>query len=74
MEGIATSTFIEIVLNEFQDALLSFFGNLGSGFSGFLSLENRLVNDTFFMKNRISRPGSGLADPWVFGPSKDIKA
>ena len=39
---------MEIVFNEFRDGCLSFFGSLGSCFSLFLDLENRLENETIF--------------------------
>ena len=37
-----------IVFNEFLDRFLSFFGSLGSGFSNFLGLENRLGKEGIF--------------------------
>ena len=39
---------METVFNELWDRFLSFFGGLGSNFSGFLGLENRFENETIF--------------------------
>ena len=53
---------MEIVFSEFRNRFLLFFGGLGSGFSGFLGLENELDNEVILVKNRILRSGSGDAD------------
>ena len=39
---------MEIVFSEFRDRFSLFFGGLGSGFSGFLGLGNRLENEAIF--------------------------
>ena len=39
---------MEIVFKEFRDRFLSFFGGLGSRFSDFLGLGNRLENEAIF--------------------------
>ena len=45
---------MEIVFKEFRDRFLVFFGCLGSRFSDFLGLENKLENETIFYENQIS--------------------
>ena len=66
---------MEIVFKEFRDRFLMFFVDaLGAVFLIFQALKASLKTNLFFMKKRISRLGSGGADPGVFGPSKDIKA
>ena len=52
---------MEIVFKEVRDRFVLFFGCLGSRFSDFLGSENKLQNETVFVKNRISRSGSGEA-------------
>ena len=39
---------MEIIFDEFRDVFLLFVGRLGIGFSNFLSLENKLENETIF--------------------------
>ena len=59
---------MEIVFNEFRDRLLLFFGSLGSGFSGFLGLENRFENEVIFSEKQMLRGGAGggnLAGIWA---------
>ena len=48
-----------IVLNEFRDGFLFFFGGLGGRFSGFLGLQNRLEHEAIF---------SDITDPekWIW--------
>ena len=49
MESIAKNQlFTQIFFNEFRDQCLLFFGSLGSCFSGFLGLENKLENQMIF--------------------------
>ena len=55
---------MEIVVKEFWDRLLVFFGCLGTCSSDLLGLE--LKTKRIFVKNRISRSGSGEADHGVF--------
>ena len=66
---------MEIMLSEFQDAFLSFFGRLGIGFSSFSGLENKLENETNFSeKNGFWEVDLGTQIVSVFGPSEDLKA
>ena len=65
---------METVFKDFRNRFLVFVGCLGSCFSDFLGLENKFENEAIFSKKQISRSGSGYADPWLFGPSKDRKA
>ena len=51
-----------------------FLGCLGSRFSDFLGLENKLKNRTFLYEIPNLTFWIGGADPGVFGPSKDVKA
>ena len=54
---------------------LSFFGRLGSRFSGFLGLENRLENRWIFvMQTDPAKLGWRGKSTGYLGPSKDIKA
>ena len=71
MEGVAKNDFSWKSFLKNFGLEFSVFGMPWERFSGFLSLENRFENDFFLVKNRILRPGSGYADPWVFGPSKN---
>ena len=66
--------FMEIAFSEFRDAFLSFFGNLGSRFPDFLSLENKLKHQTFFGVKTNLESGIWLGRSVGIGPSKDIKA
>ena len=43
-------------------------------FLTFQASKTSLKTERFFMKSRISSPGSGGGDLGVFGPSRDIKA
>ena len=76
MEGIAKIDFSwkAFFLTSLGIVFYLFFYCLVNRFSDSVGLENKLENEAFFVKSRISRPGSGEAYPGVFGPSKDIKA
>ena len=51
MERIAKKRlFMEIVFKESRNRILVFFGSLGSRFSDFLGLENKLENQAIFDK------------------------
>ena len=60
---------MEIVFNDFRDRFLLFFGSLGSGFSGFLGLENRLESEGIFCDVPDPEPGRGES-PRYLGPLK----
>ena len=47
---------MKIVFEEFRDRFLVFFGCLGSCFSDFLGLENKLENETIFSE----KPDPGI--------------
>ena len=64
---------MEIVFSEFRDGFWCFLDALGIVFLDFQALKTGLKTKRFLVKNRILRPGSGGADPGVFGPSKDMK-